>query len=130
MRSTLVALAVALLLALALPASARDVNLAGGLTLAGDRLSYDVQATYPLIVQPAFNLKLLWAPEQGQAAGAISTPVATGTDPLFNWLKWTPAPWVSDLTHRVEVGLAGWRTEDRFLHGGLYWEVTALSWGF
>jgi hypothetical protein len=107
------------------------VNLAGGLTFGGKSVNYSVEASWPLLLSPTVNLKLLWEPEQGQAAGAVSTPVATVTDPLGKLLGWTPSPWLSDLSRKVEVGVAAWPTKDRFpARGGLFWQVEALSWGF
>jgi len=119
------------LLLVTMPVAARDLSVAGGLTFAGKALSYDVQASYPLFLEPTINLKLLYAPEVDEVAVAGSTPVRTFTDPLGRWLRWTPAPWVTELAGKVEVGLAVWKTEEKFpVQGGLFWSVNVLGWDF
>lgn len=114
------------------PALAGDLSLAGGLTFAGKALNYDVTASYPILLNPVvINGKLLYAPEENEAALALATPLRTFSEPLGQWLKWDWAPVVNLVAEKLEVGVAVWATEDRFpVNGGLFWQLNALNWEF
>jgi hypothetical protein len=114
------------------PLLAGDLSLAGGLTFAGKALSYDVAASYPLLLNPVqINGKLLYSPVVNEAAVALATPISTFTKPLGEWLKWDWAPVVNLVAEKVEVGVSAWTTNDRFpVRGGLFWQLNALNWEF
>jgi len=121
----------ALFLVLALPAWAGEINLAGGLLLSGETVSYSLGGSTQLVDQPPVYLDLLYGPQQGQAALGLSAPVRVGLDPLAKALGFTWAPWAEAALDRVNLGAACWKTTDDFpLRGGLYFRVTALEWEF
>jgi hypothetical protein len=110
---------------------AGGVNLAGGLTFAGEAVNYSVNASLPLIEKPSISADLLWAPQPGEVALGVSAPVGEALRPLAKVCGFEWAPWAQTAMDRVAVGLAAWRTQDDFpVRGGLYFKVMALDWNF
>lgn len=121
----------ALLVPLALPVRAGGVNLAGGLLLSGETVSYSLGGSTQLVDQPPIYLDLLYGPQQGQAALGLSAPVRVGLDPLAKLCGFEWASWAEQALDRVNVGAAFWKTTGDFpIRGGLYFRVTLLQWSF